>query len=93
MDTLASLLVGKPLNILAVALVFVTAEALLRATGAGSSAHPRALLAVACAWALYAAWEGLVQWRTPDADIRADLLVIWPLLALFSIWFTMRALR
>jgi hypothetical protein len=48
---------------------------------------------VACGWALYAAWEWVVLTRTPEADIRVDLLLIWPLLALCSIWFTIRALR
>lgn len=93
METLGSLLVGRPLHIMAVALVFVVAHLLLRWTRAGSAAHPRALLVVAGAWTLYAAWEWLVQSRTPEADIRVDLLLIWPLLALVSIWFTIRALR
>ena len=45
------------------------------------------------AWALYAAWEWLVQVRTPEANIRVDLLVIWPALALLSAWGLFRALR
>jgi hypothetical protein len=32
-------------------------------------------------------------WRSPEADIRVDLLVIWPLLALLTAWFTVRAVR
>jgi hypothetical protein len=47
METPASLLVGKPLHILAVALVFIVAHGLLRATRAGSTAHPRAPLEAA----------------------------------------------
>jgi hypothetical protein len=38
-------------------------------------------------WALSAAWERLVVTRTPDANIRADLLVIWPTVWIISIWF------
>lgn len=93
MQTLASLLVGRPLHVLAIALAFVVAHTLLRSTGTGSGAHPRALLVVALGWMLYAAWEWAVLVRTPEADIRVDLLLIWPLLALLSIWFTIRAFR
>ena len=93
MDTLASLLVGKPLHILLIASAFAVAHVLLRVSGMGSTAHPRALLVVAAGWALYAAWEWLVRFQTPEADIRVDLLLIWPLLALLSTWFTIRALR
>jgi hypothetical protein len=93
METLASLLVGRPLHILLIALAFLVAHVLLRATGIGSTAHPRALLVVGGGWALYAAWEWLVLTRTPEANIRVDLMLIWPVLLLLSIWFTVRAMR
>ena len=93
METLASVLVGKPLHILLIALAFAGAHVLLRATSMGSATHPRALLVVAGGWAIYAAWEWLVLLRTPEANIRVDLLLIWPLLMLSSIWYTIRALR
>ncbi|MEZ5285379.1 MAG: hypothetical protein R2712_11355 [Vicinamibacterales bacterium] len=51
------------------------------------------LLWAACAWLLYAAWEWLIQVRTPEANIRVDLLVIWPVLAILTFWAVMRALR
>ena len=54
---------------------------------------PRAVLVAACAWALYADWEWLVQVRTPEANIRVDLLVIWPALAIISVWALVRAVR
>lgn len=93
MKVLASLLVGKPLHILLIAAVLVIAHVLLRAAGVGSKAHPRALLVAAGGWALYAAWEWLVVRLTPEADIRVDLLLIWPMLLVLSIWFTVRAVR
>ncbi len=31
-------------------------------------------------WLAYAAWEWLVLVRTPDANIRVDLLLIWPVI-------------
>jgi hypothetical protein len=47
----------------------------------------------AAAWGLYAAWEWIVQAWTPEANIRADLLAIWPALAILSSWALFRSLR
>jgi len=91
-QALSSLFVGRPLNILAVAALFLAGHLILRLVVAAPRRYPRALLVAAAAWALYAAWEWLVQVRTPEADIRADLLLIWPLLGILSAWMVLRAL-
>jgi hypothetical protein len=88
-ESLTTLLVGRPLNILLVAVVFGLGYLGLRSAGR----HATPLLVVAGAWLLYAAWEWLVLTRSPEANIRADLLVIWPVLALLSVWFTFKSLR
>ena len=93
MDQLSLLFVHKPLNILVVAAVFAIGYLALRLTALGESKHAGALLVPALGWALYAAWEWLVMVRTPEATIRVDLLVIWPVLAILSIVFLIRALR
>ena len=93
MNLLASFLVGRPLHILAIAALFLAAYVLQRAMSQGTSGRAGGLLVAAGAWALYAAWEWLVQLRTPDADIRVDLLVIWPVVGLLSAWAVLRALR
>jgi hypothetical protein len=93
MELLASMFVGKPLNILAVALVFLAGHLLMRLTALGVGRHPRALLVAASAWALYAAWEWLVRVRTPEANIRVDLLLLWPVLLIVSIVAAVKALR
>jgi hypothetical protein len=93
MEFLASLLVAKPLNILAVAALFLVGHLALRFTALGSGRRPRPLLAAAVAWALYALWEWVVQVRTPEANIRVDLLLIWPALAILSAWVLFRSLR
>lgn len=93
METLASIFVGRPLNILAVALVFLAGHLLLRFTALGAGRHPRPLLWAAAAWAAYAAWEWLVKVRTPEANIRVDLLLIWPVLMIASIVALVKALR
>ena len=93
MEFLASLFVQKPLHILAVAAAFGLVYLTLRFTPLGEGRHLSALLVPTAAWALYAVWEWLVVWRTPEANIRVDLLLIWPVLLILSIWFTIRALR
>ena len=93
MQSLASLLVHKPLNILVVAVIFAALYLLLRFTDLGSEKTPGALLVPAAGWALYAVWEWLVMTRSPEANIRVDLMLIWPLLLVVSIWFLVRALR
>lgn len=93
MELLASLFVGKPHNILALAVLFLAGYLTLRLTAIGISRHPRSLLIGSISWGLYAAWEWLVQVKTPEANIRADLLVIWPVLAILSAWALFRAFR
>jgi hypothetical protein len=93
MELLASLFIGKPLSILAVAAAFLAAYLAMRLTGLGSGRHPRSLLVAAAAWAVYAGWEWLVLVRTPEANIRVDLMVIWPILLVVSIWFSVRVFR
>jgi hypothetical protein len=93
MELLASLLVGKPQNILVVAIVFLAGYIVLRFAALGIAHNPRPLLIVSIAWGLYAAWEWLVQIKTPEANIRVDLLVMWPVLAILSAWALFRAFR
>jgi hypothetical protein len=93
MQTLASLFVGQPLHTLLVALPFLAAHLALRFTALGGGRNPRPLLWATLAWVLYAAWEWLVQVRTPEANIRVDLMLIWPTLTLLSAWAVFRALK
>lgn len=93
METLASLLVGKPLNILAVAIVFLLGYLVSLFCATTSHGRLRALLNASVAWGAYAVWEWLVQARTPEANIRVDLLAIWPALAILSAWVLYRLIR
>ena len=93
MELLASLFVGKPLTILAVAALLLAAHVALRSTPLGDGRDHKQILVAAAAWGLYAAWEWIVQAWTPEANIRADLLVIWPALAILSSWALFRSLR
>lgn len=93
MEFLGTLFVGKPYNILVVAAVLFAVFLARRTRRFGASGHPRPLLYASIAWLVYAAWELLVLIRTPEANIRLDLLVIWPILAIVSAWGLFRAFR
>jgi len=91
MDLLAALFVGNPGNILMVAIVFLGGYLALAALGRGR--HRRPLVIATVAWTVYACWEWLVQAETPEANIRVDLLGVWPVLAILSAWALFRACR
>ena len=73
--------------------MFLAGFCALRFTALGAGRRATALLVPAAAWLLYAAWEWLITVRSPEANIRIDLLVLWPVLAILSIWFLVKAFR
>jgi hypothetical protein len=93
LNFLTSLFVLKPLNIFIVAVCFLTGYLVFRFTDLGVKRKPRSLLIASCAWGLYAAYELLVLIKTPEANIRVDLLVIWPVLAILTLWALYRMFR
>lgn len=93
MECFASLFVGKPLNILIVAAVFLLMYLIVRFVVSSASLHSNPLLMISIAWGVYAVWEWLVITQTPEANIRVDLLVIWPILAVLTVWQTIRIFR
>jgi hypothetical protein len=93
MDALSRLFVQQPLHLLAVALLHVVLWAAVRGGRIPAVRHPDVLLVPALAWLAYAAWEWLVLVKTPEANIRVDLMLIWPLLAMLTLWATIRAFR
>jgi hypothetical protein len=92
-NALAKLLVGKPLNILALAAGMAACWLILRFVRGPGARHPYALLVPVAALVLYAGWEWLVVTRSPEADIRFDLLLIWPVLLVLLAWSLFRTLR
>jgi hypothetical protein len=93
MELLASLSVAKPQSIAAVAIVFFVAYCAVRFTAFRTGRRSRPLLVTSAAWALYAGWEWLVLVKAPEANIRVDLLVVWPALMVLSAWALFRAFR
>jgi hypothetical protein len=44
------------------------------------------LLWAAVLWTVFAIWEWLILVQTPEANIRADLLLIYPILLIVTLW-------
>ena len=78
-------------HILVVALIFITGCRALRFTVPGMTRRTRPLFIASIIWKAHAAWEWLVQIQIPEANIRADLLLMWPVLAVVSGWTLFRA--
>ena len=93
MEFLAEIFPGQPPRIAAVAVVFLAAYLATRFIRRGENRRSLWLLRAAFAWSAYALWEALVLVATPEANIRVDLLLIWPVLALVSLWALFRGLR
>ncbi len=93
MDFLASLFVGKPLNIVAAAGIFLAGAPPSVSGTLGGRRKRRPILVAAAPWALFAVWEWLVRVRTPEADIRVDFFLIWSGLAILSCWASIRLLN
>ena len=87
LEMLARWLVQQPLHILLMAGVNLALWAILGATALRSVPRSNVL------WLAYAAWEWLVLAKTPEANIRVDLLLIWPLIGLVTLWAVVRAAR
>ena len=88
-EWLARGLVAQPTHILLVA----AAWAVCRATVLRGVDGANVLWVPAALWLAYAGWEWLVVTRSPDANIRVDLMLVWPVLALTTAWALWRAGR
>ena len=93
MEPLARWLVQQPGHILLVAALNLGVWWVARATVLRMAPRANVLWVPAALWLAYAAWEWLVLTRTPDADIRVDLLLIWPAIGVASVWAVVRAAR
>ncbi len=92
-ETLSSVFVGKPLNIFFVSFGVLLLSALsLRMESLGAAAS-KAWLISGLAWLLYGLWETLVKIKTPEANIRVDLMLIWPVLLLLLLWSVYRSFK
>ena len=90
MDDLSHLFVQKPLSALGVSLALYAAWLGLRFL---RNTRVKGLWVAALAWLAYAVWEWRVLVVTPEANIRVDLLIIFPLLALLTLWGIGQSMR
>ena len=90
MSDLLGLFVHHPERLLLVSAAFVLLWGLWR-FGAGRPGW--ALLVPAAFFAAFAAWEWLVMTRSAEANIRVDLLLIWPAALIATAWAAYCALR
>jgi hypothetical protein len=93
MDELSRFLVNQPLHVLLVSSVYVLLWLVFRFLKAGVIRHPNALFVPAVFALMYAGWEWLITVKTPEADIRVDLLLIWPLQAMLTLWALIKMFR
>jgi hypothetical protein len=92
-QTLSGWLVQQPLHILLIAAGNLALWAAVRKTALRRLPRANVFWVSALAWLAYAAWEWAVTVLSPDADIRFDLLLIWPCVGLATLWAVVRAVR
>lgn len=93
LEWLARGLVAQPAHILAVAAALGALWLVGRATVLRAAPKANVLWVPAVLWLAYAGWEWLVVTQTPEANIRVDLLLIWPVLGPATAWALWRAAR
>ena len=93
MGALSRFFVQQPLHILGVAGSCVLVWAVLRFGKIAAVPRANALLLPAAAWLAYALREWLVLDKTPETNIRVDLLIIWPVMLVFTVWSVFEAWR
>ncbi len=81
MEAFVGLFVRQPMILLAIAAFFVVGYLFTRKN---PNLRAKALLAPAVLWLLWAVWEwGLLRF-SPEANIRVDLLLIFPIVFIAS---------
>ena len=93
LETLGQWLIQQPAHILLVATINLALWALCRATVLRRAPRSNVIWAPAALWLAYALWEWLGLVKTPEANIRVDLLLIWPAIGLVTLWALVRAAR
>lgn len=93
LETLGRWLVQQPGHILEIAAGYGTLWVLLRVTILRAAPRDNVFLVPAFLCLGYAAWEWLLLHKSPEADIRVDLFVIWLVIAGTTVWAVVRAAR
>jgi hypothetical protein len=93
LTSILGLFVHRPLRLLMMAVFFLLLWAGRRHRRGQAGKGRYALLVPFAFFTVFAAWEWLVTARTPEANIRVDLLLIWPAALVVVVWSLIRTLR
>jgi len=83
--------VQQPIHILLIAGINLALWLAFRATVLRNTPHANVFWVSALVWLTYAGWEWLVLVKSPDSNIRVDLMLIWPVVAIVTLWAFVRA--
>jgi hypothetical protein len=86
-------LVQQPAHILLVAAIHGALWAVCQALVLRTAPRYNVFWVAATLWLAYAGWEWLVLSKSPEADIRVDLLLIWPIVGFATLWAFVRGAR
>lgn len=78
LQSIADLLVLHPARVAGLGVLLLA--------GWRAARRPNPLWIPGVLWLVYAGWEWLVTTRSPEANIRVDLLLIWPVVGLTTLW-------
>ncbi len=90
LETLGQWLVRQPAHVALIGVANLALWVLCRATALRKVPKSNVLWVPAVLWFAFAGWEWLVLAKSPEANIRVDLLVIWPVIAIVSLWALLR---
>jgi hypothetical protein len=93
LEMLSRWLVQQPAHILLIAMVNLAVWVACRATVLRTVPKSNVLWVPAVMWLAYAGWEWLVLAKSPNANIRVDLLLIWPAVGLVTLWAIVRVAK
>jgi hypothetical protein len=93
LEVLSRWLIQQPAHILLIAAINLALWAACRVTVLRTAPKSNVFWVPAVAWFAYAGWEWLVLVKSPEANIRVDLLLIWPVIGLATLWAFARATR
>jgi hypothetical protein len=93
LEVLSRWLVQQPGHVLMLAAGYAAVWAILRTTVLRTVPSANGFLVPAVLCLAYAAWEWLLLRKSPESNIRFDLLIIWPALAVVTLWAIVRAIR
>jgi hypothetical protein len=86
LEVLSRWLIQQPAHILLIAAINLALWAAGRATVLRIVPISNVLWVPTIAWLAHAGWEWLVLVKSPEANVRVEVVLIWPVLGLVTLW-------